>query len=801
MATIPKWASLKKSTMPNKRLALGAWLVLMAASIAIITRTQFRTDMGAFLPSTAPMAQQVLTEQVTSGAASHLILLAITGAPVPVLAALSEALATRLRPQPDFTDVLNGDPASFAGVQDFIWLNRYLLSPNVTPDGFTAAGLHAALVNDLGLLGSDLGAMIQQTLPRDPTGEVLTLLPQLANTNGPTSQDNVWFSPDGSRALLLVHTKAAGFNIDAQQQALALIDAGFEAARKKIPDANHTRLLQTGPGVFAIHTRDTTKRDVMRLSILATLGAISILTFAYRSPLVLLLGILPVASGALAAIGAVSLAFGFVHGITLGFGVTLIGESLDYAIYLFTQTAPGEEARDTLRRIWPTLRLGVLTSAVGFSAMLFSNFVGFAQLGLFSIVGLVTAAGVTRFVLPHLIPKGFFAPGAQPISKPLQVFIRHRHALRWLAAAALLASVAALVTHRGSLWDNTLADLSPIPAADQNLDQTLRHDLAVPDFRFFAVLEAADEQQALRASEQLATTLSTALANQQLGGFDVPSAILPGDKTQQARQAALPDAATLQRRFAQASSGLPFRPHTFDPFFQDVAAARTAPLITAAALPSPLAIRLNSMLVRSGNRWVVMAPLRDVTNPAAVAAAITAANLPDAAFVDLDSQSDQLLRTFQNQAVTLAVTGSLAILILLFAGLKSPARVLTVAAPLAAAVLITAAILTFDGTKVSIFMVLGFLLIVAVGSNYCLFFERSSPDPETWRRSIASVVLANLCTVSAYGLMSWSSIPVLHDIGKTVALGTFLSLICAAVLSAPRIAGQHATAEQLGSIA
>jgi predicted exporter len=47
-------------------------------------------------------------------------------------------------------------------------------------------------------------------------------------------------------------------------------------------------------------------------------------------------------------------------------------------------------------------------------------------------------------------------------------------------------------------------------------------------------------------------------------------------------------------------------------------------------------------------------------------------------------------------------------------------------------------------------------------------------------------VLANLCTVSAYGLMSFSNIPVLHDIGKTVATGTFLSLVCAAVLSRPR---------------
>jgi predicted exporter len=784
--------------MPHRRLTFGVWLVLLLACIVIISRTQFRTDMGAFLPRSAPMAQQVLTEQVNSGAASHLVLLAINGAPAPVLAALSEDMATRLRQQPEFIDVMNGDDQSFAGAQDFVWRNRYLLSADVTPDRFTVVGLHAALVNDLGLLGSDLGAMIQQSLSSDPTGEVITLLAQLDDAKGPYSRDNVWFSTDGTRALLLVHTRSPGFDIDAQQQALTLVGNDFDRARSAVPGAETARLQTSGPGVFAIRTRDTTKRDVTRLSLLAMAGAVSLLTFAYRSPRVLLLGILPVASGAIAAVAAVSLAFGFVHGVTLGFGVTLIGESLDYAIYLFTQTARGDSARDTLARIWPTLRLGMLTSVVGFSAMLFSNFVGFAQLGLFSIVGLIVASGVTRFVLPHLVPRNFFAAGAQPISRPLRAVIRHRRRLRWLVAVGVIAGGVALVSHPGGLWDENLSDLSPIPAADQALDQTLRHDLGVPDIRFFAVFKANDEQQALEESEALAANLNRLVATRQLGGFDVPSAILPSDQTQRERQAALPDAGTLRVRFDQARAGLSFRSDPFEPFFHDVAVAKTAPLLTAANLPPALALRLDSMLVRSGGGWVVMVPLRDVTDPAGVAKAIAASGLPGLAFVDLSHESDQLLGTFQKEAVLLAATGSLAILALLLVGLRSPARVITVAAPLAASVIMTAALLTLDGGKVSIFMVVGFLLIVAVGSNYCLFFERSEADAQTWQRSIASIMLANLCTVSAYGLMSLSSIPVLHDIGMTVAIGTFLSLVCAAVLSRSGITLHRAMAEGPG---
>ena len=189
-----------------------------------------------------------------------------------------------------------------------------------------------------------------------------------------------------------------------------------------------------------------------------------------------------------------------------------------------------------------------------------------------------------------------------------------------------------------------------------------------------------------------------------------------------------------------------------------------------------MALQFDSLLTRNGADWVVIIPLHNVTNPAA----ITGAGI---SFVDLNQQSDRLLSTFQNQAVTLAVAGSIAILLILGLGLRSVRRAGVVAAPLAIAVTITAAILTCGGGKLSIFMVAGFLLIVAIGSNYCLFFERAAPDQP---RAAASIVLANLCTVAAYGLLSFSRIPVLHDIGLTVAIGTFLSLISGAILSTPK---------------
>ena len=155
-----------------------------------------------------------------------------------------------------------------------------------------------------------------------------------------------------------------------------------------------------------------------------------------------MLGLLPVLSGVIAGIAGVSLGFGFVHGITLGFGVTLIGEAVDYAIYLFTQTAPGAAPAATLPRIWPTLRLGMLTSVCGFSAMLLSSFIGFAQLGLFTIVGLVVALAVTRFVLPALLRRSFTTVASLVFAAPLLALIRVGRTLVSLVLGLAIAAVA-----------------------------------------------------------------------------------------------------------------------------------------------------------------------------------------------------------------------------------------------------------------------------------------------------------------------------------------------------------------------
>jgi predicted exporter len=80
----------------------------------------------------------------------------------------------------------------------------------------------------------------------------------------------------------------------------------------------------------------------------------------------------------------------------------------------------------------------------------------------------------------------------------------------------------------------------------------------------------------------------------------------------------------------------------------------------------------------------------------------------------------------------------------------------------------------------------GLLLVVAVGSNYALFFDllRHRPDAAD-DDTLASLLLANLTTVLSFGLIALSTIPALSAIGRVVAPGALLGLLLAASF-APR---------------
>ncbi|MBU0622007.1 MAG: MMPL family transporter [Gammaproteobacteria bacterium] len=737
--------------------------------------------MSAFMPRDPTPTQKIMVEQLRDGVVSRLILIGVDGAPAPVLAGLSKRMAEQLRAAPELAAVNNGEQVGMEKDFELLRDNRYLLSDAVTPQRFSAAGLRDSLNYYLDLLATPMSGMAQRVLPTDPSGELIHMLEQLQGQAQPLVQDDVWFSGDGSRAMLLAHTRGAGNDIDAQERAMLAIRSAFEEARKGNAEAAGAQVRMTGPGVFSVQSRAAIRDDALRLSIIATLLISCMLLLLYRSPRALALGLFPVASGALAGIAAVSLGFGSVHGLTLGFGITLIGEGVDYAIYLFTQIERNGSPQTTLRRIWPTMRLGVLTSVCGFSAMLFSGFTGLAQLGMFSITGLVVALATSRLVIPHLLPQGFFVHTPAWLGGALMALVRAAPRMRLALFLVVAAALAFLVFKRDAMWNDNLSSMSPIPQEALKLDEQLRRDMGAPDVRYMLVTGADDEEHALQQGEELVAVLRDLAAQGMLQGYDAPP--LPSRKAQLARQAVLPGELELRRNMGEALRGMPFRSGTFAPFAAEIAAAKRQPLLDREALQgTALGLKLDTCLVRREEGWSVMLPLRGVKDAPAIERGI--GNATEAPFVllDMKRETEQMFRDYRHEAASNALLGALGIVVLLFVSLRSFRRVLEISMPLAAAVVTVTALLLLTGHTLSIFHLIGLLLVVAVGSNYTLFFDHRCTSAQDRERTITSLLFANVSTMLGFGLLSFSQSPVLNAIGSTVATGAVLSLVFSAIL-------------------
>jgi predicted exporter len=336
---------------------------------------------------------------------------------------------------------------------------------------------------------------------------------------------------------------------------------------------------------------------------------------------------------------------------------------VDYSIYLFVQSDRDDsDQQDWARRFWPTIRLGVLTSIFGFASLLLSGFPGLAQLGLYSITGLVAAAAVTRFVLPHLLPMNFRIHDVSTIGSILSRLLQRAAAWRWAAVVLLVAACAVLVEHRASLWNHNISSLSPVSQTDVALDASLRADMGAPDARYLVVVSGANRESVLQSSEQVSTILQTLVDQNVLAGFESPARYLPSNATQRARQNSLPAPAELETRLAQAVQGLPVQAQLFAPFIAEVAVARDLPLLQPADLAqTSMAMAVDALLIQRKDHWSALLPLTAPTdagiNANRVRTALGATGLPNVAFVDMKTESDRLYSGYLQEAIMLSLGG------------------------------------------------------------------------------------------------------------------------------------------------
>jgi predicted exporter len=762
----------------GQRLALALlWLaLLLGAGWLIGQHLQLSGDLRKFMPAPQTPAQHLLMDELGEGPGSRLLLVALSGDDPQALALQSQALRKSLAANPLFALVANGD-VGLDAIPARLRPYRYLLSNTLDTQPLDAATLRDALDARVEDLGSPAASLVEPLVPSDPTLETLKLAESWQPANAPQRLHDVWFDRAGKQALLVAETVAPGFDPTGQQNAVNAIQQAFAAAR----GSSRSQLTLSGPGAFSVEIGGRTQREAGWIGTVDTISLVLLLWFAYRSWKAPLLGILPLASAGLAGLGAVALFFDGVHGITVAFGFTLIGVVQDYPIHLFSHQHAGLSPKQGARMLWPTLATGVASTCIAYVTFLASGVDGLKQLAVFTITGLATAALTTRFLLPALIdPRPHDVADSKRLARIWAGISRLPRPRATLALLALVA-LGVIAFAPGAFWQNDLSKLTPVPAEAMARDARLRGELGAPDVRYVIAIGGRDSEAALQASERLRPRLDALVHDHAIAGYDLAARYLPSAATQRARQARLPDTASLRSMLAEAVAQTPFRPDAFTDFVHDVAIAKAAPPLAPSDLQgTPLATSVSGLLLQRPGRATALVSLTGLRDPAAVAS-IAAAN--GAQLLDLKQASESLVVEYRQRVLFALAIAAVLLVLTVWLALRQPRRVLRVLAPMALTTLLILAVLRGCGVELTLFHLVALILAAGLGLDYGLFFDHAGDSREEQLRTLHAVIVCSLTTLLVFALLALSSIPVLRAIGSTVAIGVFGNFVLALLIT------------------
>ena len=102
-------------------------------------------DVSLFLPQSSSPQEQFLVNQFRQGPGAKLLIISLQGADSETLAQLSNSLIKILKNDKAFVKALNSEGTINPQTEKFLFSNRYLLSPTLSPERFSPGSLHELL--------------------------------------------------------------------------------------------------------------------------------------------------------------------------------------------------------------------------------------------------------------------------------------------------------------------------------------------------------------------------------------------------------------------------------------------------------------------------------------------------------------------------------------------------------------------------------------------------------------------------------------------------------------------------------
>ena len=394
--------------------AIARWASLIALTLAIlasILRLSYKEDIQDFLPFSQTNRERMAVYQDISGMNRLFVVFESTGDAGETTEAID--CFTRIVEEKDTAGWCQDLQATFdleslSETIDFVYQSAplFLMEKDYRRmDSLLALPdyMDAKLEDNLNALMLPTGSFLSESISRDPLGLFAPLMEELQQSQHQMRfemYDGYIFTPDMSKAIVMLSSPFGSSETKKNAQLIALLDDAINGMRTDFPEVKAHVI--GGPQVAVGNAKQIMHDSILAVSLAAIL-ILALLLYAFRRFRDIVLIALSVLWGWLFALGGMALVHDSVSMIVIGISSIIIGIAVNYPLHLTSHIQHQTDIRQALREITTPLLVGNITTVGAFLALVPLKSIALRDLGLFASLLLIGTILFVLVWLPHLI--------------------------------------------------------------------------------------------------------------------------------------------------------------------------------------------------------------------------------------------------------------------------------------------------------------------------------------------------------------------------------------------------------------
>lgn len=561
---------------------------------------------------------------------------------------------------------------------------------------------------------------------------------------------------EGGHSWLMISAvlKESPFDVAVQQDVTNALAAFYQSW----PNA---QVLTSGMIFHAAAGTKQATAEINTVGLGSMIGIITLVLLVFRRVTPLIAVLLTMTSAYTLALTTSLLVFGQIHIITLAFGSTLLGVAGDYVLHFLVgsqREGSGLAARHHLRY---AMAIGALTGIGAYLLQFTTPFPGLQQMAIFCSAGILGAWLTVLALSPYyrVTPNSARAPlfAAEHFYRLGENIYRPLWArIHWVYVLLFISVVFSLIVIIRGGTNDAVINLNTSPKALLEAEHQLQEILQQPSVSRFFFIEANSPEQLLIRTQALNEKLA------ELHEPDLRWQSLQQYLPSQAQQRA--DRQLIMDKLYSAQGALAL-------VCQKLGAQCQAPVLQEAVLgpadikASKLAAFLPPLIQAEQNQaeqhWYSVVTLSGTSSEDRLL--LQAAGLEGIRLINQTTDLSQLLGRYR-ASVSSVLLATLVVLALGLA-IRYRHRGWRMLLPLVIAMLFALGCAAVEG--ITLFHVMALLLVIGIGLDTAVFYTEGGFNAESWLASS----LACCTSILAFGLLSLSAVPVLHQFGLIILVG------------------------------